>query len=100
MKLKNHYAWLCVFWVISTICDSISCAVNFVDGKLAVGLIFLILSVAFAFVSGTLLEKAFTIHQHNKTCDWLHDLAKELAKEQMENIKPFDEFESKNDIGE
>ena len=100
MKLKNHYAWLCPFWIISTLLDSISCVVNFVDGKIAVGFIFLILSVAFAFASGMLLQKALEIRNHNKTCDWLHELAKELGKEQMEKIQPFDEFESKNDIGE
>lgn len=93
MKLKNHYAWLFPFWIISTICDSVSCVVNFVEENHAVGFIFLVLAVAFAFVSGILLEKALTIHKHNKTCDWLHELAQELAKEKIEQIKPFEEFE-------
>lgn len=94
MKLKNHYVWLCVIWISSTLCDGLSSIVNFVEGNLIRGSIFLILSIAFAFVSGILLEKAITIYQHNKTCDWLHDFAEELREEALEKIKPFDEFEN------
>jgi hypothetical protein len=94
MKLKNHYAWLLPFWLIATICDSLACVVNFVEGNLAVGFIFLILSVAFAFVSGILLEKALEIHNHNKEVDWLHEIAQELQEEQISKIKPFEEFEN------
>lgn len=94
MKIKNHYILLCVIWVIASISNAVSCVVNFVDGKLAVGFIFLILSVAFAFVSGILLEKALEIHNHNKEVDWLHEIAQELQEEQISKIKPFEEFEN------
>lgn len=94
MKIKNHYAWICPIWIISTILDSITCVVNFVDGRFGFGFIFLILSVSFAFVSGMLLNKAMVIYNHNKTCDWLHDIAIELAKEEIEKIKPFEEFDN------
>ena len=94
MKLKNHYAWLCPFWIISTLLDSISCVVNFVDGKIAVGFIFLILSVAFAFASGMLLQKALEIRNHNKTCDWLHEIAEELKENAINKIEPFEDFKN------
>ena len=87
MKLKNHYAWLCPFWIISTICDSLACVVNFVEGNLAVGLIFLVLAVAFAFVGGILLDNALTIRKHNKTCDWLDSIAEDLRDEYMKKIE-------------
>ena len=93
MKLKNHYAWLLPFGIISTIYDCVGSVVNFVDSKIVFGFIFLVLSISFSFVSGILLEKALVIHKHNKTCDWLHELAQELAKEEIEQIKPFEEFE-------
>lgn len=80
MKLKNHYAWVCLIWIIATIFDSVSCVVNFVEGNLAVGLIFLVLSVAFAFVSGILLNKAIVVYWHNKEVDWLHEIAQELKE--------------------
>jgi hypothetical protein len=95
MKLKNYYAWLLPFWIISTLLDSISCVVNFVEGNLAVGFIFIVLAVSFAFVSGILFEKALAIHKHNKTCDWLHEIAKELMEEEL---VPFKEFENKGEL--
>lgn len=94
MKVKNYYAWLCPLWIISTLCDSISCVVTFVNGKFAVGLIFLILSVAFSFVSGILLNKAIAVYWHNKEVDWLQEMAKELQKEAIRQIKPFEEFDN------
>jgi hypothetical protein len=90
MKLKNHYAWLCPIWIISTICESLACVVNFVEGNLAVGFIFLVLAVSFAFVSGILLNKAIAIYWHNKEVDWLHDIVEELREEKE---KPFEEFD-------
>ena len=94
MKLKNHYACLLPFWIISTICDSLACVVNFVEGKLVVGFIFLVLAVAVAFVSGILLNKAIAVYWHNKEVDWLHEIAEELQKDAIYKIKPFEEFEN------
>ena len=94
MKLKNHYAWLCPLWIIATVFNSITCVVNFFNEKLAVGFIFLILSVSFAFVSGILLEKAIFIHQHNKEVDWLREIAEELKKNAINQIEPFEDFKN------
>lgn len=94
MKIKNHYILLCVIWVITSILNAISCVVNFVDGKLAVGFIFLILSVSFSFVSGSLLNKAVVVYWHNKEVEWLHEIAEELKEEAIQQIKPFEEFEN------
>ena len=96
MKLKNHYAWLFAIWIVATICDSLACLVNFVDGKIVLGFVFLVLSVAFSFVSGMLLNKSIAVYKHNKICDWMHSVAEDLYEEEMENIKPFDEFENNN----
>lgn len=98
MKIKNHYAWLFALWVISTLCDSLTCVVNFVEGKYAVGFIFLVLSVAFSFVSGMLLQKAIMVHNHNTTCDMLEELADDLYEEYINQIEPFEEFEDKKEI--
>jgi hypothetical protein len=94
MKIKNHYILLCVIWVIASISNAVSCVVNFVDGKLAVGFIFLILSVSFSFVSGILLNKAVVVYWHNKEVKWLHEIAEELKEEAIQQIKPFEEFEN------
>lgn len=91
MKIKNNYIWLSVLWILSTLFDTVFCVVNFVDGSLIYGLIFLFLSVSFSFVSGILLNKAILVYWHNKEVDWLHDFAKELSQEQN---KPFEEFEN------
>jgi hypothetical protein len=94
MKLKNHYAWLCAIWIISTICESLACVVNFVDGKIVLGFVFLVLSVAFSFVSGMLLVKALAIRWHNKEVDWLHSVAEDLYEEEMNQIEPFEDFKN------
>ena len=90
MKIKNTYAWLCPLWIISTLCDSLACVINFVDGKFAIGLIFLILSVAFAFVSGILLNKAIAVYWHNKEVDWLHENIDAFREKNEEPFKEFD----------
>ena len=90
MKIKNTYAWLCPLWIISTLCDSLACVINFVDGKFAIGLIFLILSVAFAFVSGILLNKAIAVYWHNKEVDWLHEYIDAFREKNEEPFKEFD----------
>jgi hypothetical protein len=92
MKLKNYYAWLLPFWIITTLLDSISCVVNFVEGEIGIAFIFLILSVAFSFVSGILLQKAIFIHQHNKEVDWLKGIIEELKENAVSQIEPFEEF--------
>lgn len=94
MKLKNYYAWLCPFWIIACICDSLACVVSFVDGKIIFGFIFLILSVGFAFVSGILLQKAIFIYQHNKEVDWLREIVEELRENAINKIEPFEGFKN------
>jgi hypothetical protein len=94
MKVKNHYVWVCVLWIICTILHSINCAVNFVDGNLAKGFIYLICAVAFSFVSGLLLIKALQTKKHNDICDFLDKIAEEIIEKQIKNIKPFEEFEN------
>lgn len=92
MKITNHYIWLCALWITSTICDSISCARNFIEGNLVVGFVFLVLSVAFAFVSGILLNKAIQIHQHNKACKFLEEIHEFLLEQEIDSIDPFEEI--------
>jgi hypothetical protein len=58
------------------------------------GLLFLVLSVAFAFVGGMLLEKSLSIYRHNKTCDWLSEIAEEMIEQEKE--LPFGEFKKEN----
>ena len=94
MKIKNHYIWIFALWSIVSICDTISSVVHFSDGKVGVGFIFLILAVSFAFVSGSLLEKAIMVHKHNKQVEWLKNFADELRAEIEE--QPFEEFENDN----
>jgi hypothetical protein len=95
MKLKNYYAFICIIWISSTFLNTLSTIIHFVDGTLWKGFIFLILSIAFAFVSGIYLEKAITIYKHNKTCDWLHDIAQELRQKEIEKIDPFEDIDKK-----
>lgn len=94
MKLKNHYAWLCPFWIIASICDSLACVVSFVEGKIIFGFIFLILSVGFAFVSGILLQKAIFIYHHNQEVDWLKEISEELRQNAINQIEPFGDFKN------
>lgn len=89
MKLRNHYAWLCVVWIISALLQALCAVVNFVEGDLFVGFLFLILSCSFSFVGGLLLDKALMIYHHNKFCDMLKNLPDNIEEE-----KPFEEFES------
>lgn len=88
MKLKNHYAWLCVVWIISALLQALCAVVNFVEGDLFVGFLFLILTCSFSFVGGILLDKALMIYHHNKFCDMLEKLPNKIEEE-----KPFEEFE-------
>lgn len=92
MKIRNYYAWICVFWIIATICYCVCSVVNFVDGKIGFGVIFLILSVAFAFVSGIMLNEAIAVYLHNKEVDWLKEIAEELREEYYNSIEPFEDF--------
>lgn len=92
MKIKNIYAWLSALWIVSTLTNSLACIVNFVDGSLWRGFIFLILSVAFSFISGALLNKAIMIYNHNKACDFLEEIHEFLREQSIEQIEPFDEF--------
>ena len=94
MKIKNHYIWIFALWSIASICDAISSVVYFSNGKVGVGFIFLILAVSFAFVSGSLLEKAIMVHKYNKQVEWLKNFADELRAETDE--QPFEEFDNDN----
>jgi hypothetical protein len=89
MKLKNHYIWLFIIWSIATIANAISSTVNFVDGQIGIGFICLVISIAFAFISGILLFKALEVRNHNWICDMLHDLTLELEMQEKELMKPF-----------
>ena len=88
MKLINYYAWLLPIWLIASFCSCIASFVNFLNGKLLLGMIFLILSVALAFVSGILLQKAIDIYYHNKEVEWLEEMVDELTIKD----EPFEEF--------
>ena len=96
MKIKNYYFWIAVIYVATCIIDGIFCVVNFVDGRLWLGLFQLCLSNAFALVGGIFFEKAFVVKRHNEACDWLHEIAEELRENQKKETElPFEEF--KND---
>ena len=90
MKIKNHYIWICIIWIIATVSGSLACVVKFVDGKIGLGFIFLILSVAFSFVSGILLNKAIAVYWHNKEVDWLHEYIDAFREKNEEPFKEFD----------
>lgn len=92
MKINNHYIWLCVLWLLSSVMNSICAVTNFVDGSSGIGILFLVTSVGFAFVGGILLERALQTHKHNQEVELLHYIMEELMKEEAENIKPFEEF--------
>lgn len=55
---KNSYFVVFIIWAIFCIAFTIFTAVFFVGGMVLLGLIFLILSVSFGFVSGQLLNNA------------------------------------------
>ena len=97
MKIKNYYAFVAVAWIITTIIDCFACVVNFVDGTYLIGLIFLIITIAFSFVSGILVQKAIEIYKHNQLCDFLEHI-EDYLEEEPEEITPFEEFESGNDF--
>jgi hypothetical protein len=92
MKLKNYSAWLAIVWAILAVAQSIGSVVNFVSGNLWVGVLFLILSVAFAFVCGILLQKAIYVYYHNKEVEWLESVHKAILESEVEKVKPFEEF--------
>lgn len=94
MKIKNPYICLCIFWIIITLCNTLTCVLNFVADNLFVGFCFLVISVAVSFVSGVLLTKAIEIHNYNKACDFLHDIHEFLKEQEIESIKPFEELEN------
>jgi hypothetical protein len=48
------------------------------------------LSVAFAFVSGILLNKAIAVYWHNKEVDWLHEYIDAFREKNEEPFKEFD----------
>ena len=97
MKIKNNYAKISVIWVLSTLLNSVSCLVQFVDGDLAWGFILLLVAVSFSFVSGILVQKALEIRKHNQMCDWLHDIAEDLREQAINSIEPFDDLGDKNE---
>lgn len=66
MKIKNHYAWICAVWIITSILNCIGAFVCFENQDLGMGLLLLVFSVSFAFISGSLFEKAKSIYRHNK----------------------------------
>lgn len=91
MKIKNTSAWLCQLWILVSVLNAVISVVNFTDGKLAFGVFFLILSVAFSFVGGLLLQKAIFVYNHNKACEFLEDIHEYLLEKE-----PFEEFEDGN----
>jgi hypothetical protein len=97
MKRKNNCAWLCILWILIALCDMICCILNFIEGKLFLGAICLILSVSFSFVGGILLEKAISIYWQNKEVDYLNELFEEYREQKSEQIKPFEEFENQKE---
>jgi hypothetical protein len=94
MKRKNYYVVVVIVWSIIAIIQSVCCVVNFVDGNLLQGTLNCIFAVSFAFVDGIFLNKAIILHEHNKTCDWLHDIANELKQDLINNIEPFEGFDN------
>lgn len=96
MKLKNYSAWLAIVWAISSVLQSICSVVNFVNGNLWEGVLFLILSVAFAFVCGILLQKVIYIYYHNKEVEWLKSVHEAILESEMEKVKPFEEFNNEH----
>ena len=92
MKIKNNSAWLAIVWAILAVAQSIGSVVNFVSGNLWLGVLFLILSVAFAFVCGILLQKAIYVYYHNKEVEWIESVHKAILESEMEKVKPFEEF--------
>jgi ABC-type transport system involved in cytochrome bd biosynthesis fused ATPase/permease subunit len=94
MKLKNYYIGILVVWAIISLCDSVACAVNIINGNTVKALLFLILSVAFAFVSGKLYVKAQNIADYNRSLERMEQIIKisEKVKQEREN-EPFKEFE-------
>lgn len=97
MKIKNHYAWICVIWTLATLLNTVSCVIEFVDGNLAWGTFLLIIAVSFAYVSGILFNKALEILKHNQMCDWLHDITEDLREQAINSIEPFEELGDKNE---
>lgn len=97
MKLKNHYVWICLLWIIITLCHSVSCVVNFVNENLGFGCLFLVLAVGFSFMSGVLFNKAKAIYHHNKQVDWLKEISKQLSEEEIQSIKPFEDFDDEGE---
>ena len=94
MKKKNHSAWLCVVWAITTLLNALSCVNNFVDGNLWLGVLFLCVAVGFGFGTGTLFQKALEISRHNKQVEWLQEIAQELQQELVNRINPFEELDN------
>jgi hypothetical protein len=93
MKIRNYYAYIFAFWVICVCSFSVSSVVSFVNEKWLFGIVFLILTTAFAFVAGMLLIKAIEIYKHNKACDYLKEIAEAIIDAEIKNIKPFEDFD-------
>lgn len=95
MKKKNYFAVLFPIWAIACILQTTCCLVSFVDGDIIKGTIYLILAVAFGFVSGILLVKAIIVYKHNLACDYFMDIVEGFIENeeegQTQNL-PFEEF--------
>lgn len=96
MNNKNHYITIFIIWCCSTLIHTVNCIVNFVNGELWEGFIFLVLAIAFALVAGMLLDRAIVTIKFNKL---IEEMDKGLAKiiEEMQKKEgeepPFEEFD-------
>lgn len=96
MKIKNNYIFPFILWIILTLIFGLLSVINFTNYDCALGFIFLILAMAFSFVSGILLIKLIAVENYNNQIDFLNNFAKELYETEMKNIEPFGEFGDKN----
>ncbi len=112
MKRKNPYILVAIIWLLLTAIFATASVVLFVDGRLAVGSVFVCFAIGFAFTLGGLVEKAKSIAEWNKQCDWLHEMAKainsitdeeyqklcEERRKRAEQVEPFAEFDKPSEL--
>lgn len=91
MKIKNYYMFCFIAWAITTLIDTLACVIFFTQDNIVATFIFLVLSVAFAFVTGILFVRATIIYNYNKDLKKLEFFTKELKE--MEKNEPFGEFD-------
>lgn len=103
MKRKNPYILVAIIWAVLTVIFAVASIVLFVDGRLAVGSLFVCVACGFAFTLGTLFQQAKEIAEWNRNVRFLEQAHEALTswveeRQKAEENRPFKEFDTPSEV--